>query len=38
VIEAERETDLDEAVLKTSCPWNFDQIMSMDFWPGEATH
>ncbi|MGB8843637.1 MAG: DUF29 domain-containing protein [Aliidongia sp.] len=38
VVEAERETDLDEAIFPTACSWSFDQIMNADFWPSEATH
>jgi hypothetical protein len=37
-VEAERETDLDEATFPTACPWTFDQIMSADFWPGQVPH
>jgi len=38
LVAAERETDLPVTAFPAVCPWNFDQIMNEDFWPGEATH
>jgi hypothetical protein len=38
LVAAERETDLPVTAFPAACPWNFDEIMSEDFWPGEATH
>ena len=33
IIEAERETDMDETTFPTECPWSFGQIMDEGFWP-----
>ncbi|MEI6985887.1 MAG: DUF29 domain-containing protein [Rhodospirillaceae bacterium] len=33
VLDAKRETDLEEGVFLDSCPWVFDQIMDASFWP-----
>jgi hypothetical protein len=38
ILSAARETNLDLSAFPAVCPWNFDQIMDADFWPGEATH
>ena len=32
------ETGLARSTFPADCPWSFDQIMSADFWPGEASH
>lgn len=34
LIEAERETGLDESTFPASCPWSFQSLMDKDFWPG----
>jgi hypothetical protein len=36
VIGAGAETGLSEATFPAECHWSFDQIMTDDFWPGEA--
>lgn len=33
VIEAAKETGLDESVFPESCPWSFDEMMDADFLP-----
>ncbi len=33
VIEAEAETDLPESTFPAVCPWSFEQMMDVDFWP-----
>jgi hypothetical protein len=38
IIAATAETGLGQSTFPATCPWNFDQIMSGDFWPGVATH
>ncbi|MGB8843641.1 MAG: DUF29 domain-containing protein [Aliidongia sp.] len=38
IIAATAETGLGQSTFPAACPWNFDQIMSGDFWPGVATH
>jgi Domain of unknown function DUF29 len=38
LIGATDETALPTATFPAACPWNFEQIMDEDFWPGEATH
>jgi hypothetical protein len=38
LVEAERETDLPVTTFPAACPWDFDEIMDDDFWPGEAPH
>lgn len=34
LIEAERETGLDEATFPNACPWSYQSLMDSDFWPG----
>jgi hypothetical protein len=36
--ETAAETGLSQNTFRPACPWSFDQIMSADFWPGEAAH
>ena len=38
VVEAERETGLAEDVFPNICSWAFNQILDIDFWPGENAH
>lgn len=38
ILAAARETNLDRNIFPAVCPWTFDQIMNVDFWPGEGTH
>jgi hypothetical protein len=38
LIGATDETALPKAAFPAACPWNFEQIMDEDFWPGEAAH
>ncbi|WP_448204695.1 DUF29 domain-containing protein [Azospirillum sp. sgz302134] len=33
LIEAERETGLDESTFPASCPWTFADLMNNNFWP-----
>jgi len=34
LIEAADETGFPESTFPASCPWTFDQVMSVEFWPG----
>jgi len=33
VLEAAKETGMDETVFPQQCPWTFEQAMDADFWP-----
>jgi len=33
VLDAAKETGMDESVFPTQCPWTFEQVMRPDFWP-----
>jgi hypothetical protein len=33
LIDAERETGLDDDVFPGECPWTFEQMLAPDFWP-----
>ncbi len=35
IIDAAKETGLDEMTFPTSCPWSWDQIRDMSFYPDE---
>lgn len=38
LIDAERETGLEESAFPSTCPWLFDQIMKEGFWPEAERH
>ncbi|MDX5929365.1 DUF29 domain-containing protein [Acidiphilium acidophilum] len=35
--EAAMETGLADQTFRPVCPWSFEQMMTEDFWPGEAS-
>jgi hypothetical protein len=38
ILSATRETGLDRTTFPTVCPWTFEQIMDVDFWPEAGAH
>lgn len=36
ILAAARETNLDLGAFPPVCPWSFEQVMDLNFWPGEG--